>query len=81
MADRRCLEGLRLFKPPGRTVVASGGSKSSKNQGVGFCRLLWPTVVASGGSKSSKNGGLGFFEPLRPIVVASSGSKHLKIED
>ena len=68
MADRRCLrrieilknEGLGLFHPLWRAVVASGGSKSSHIKDLGFCKPLWRTVVASGGSKSSTIEGLGF---------------------
>ena len=37
------------------SVVASGGSKSSKIEGLGFLKPLEWGVVASGGSKSSKS--------------------------
>ena len=33
------------------TVVASSGSKSSKNEDLGFVKPLWRAAVASGGSK------------------------------
>ena len=56
------------------------GSRSSKNEGLGFVKPLWRAVVASGGSKSSNIEGLGFLAPLWPTVVASSRSKSSKIE-
>ena len=71
-------EGLGSFKPLWPSAVASGGSNSSKNQGISFCYVL--TVVASGWSKSSKIDGIGFVKPLWPTVVASAGSKSSKIE-
>ena len=37
------------------SVVASGGSKSSKIEGLEFLKPLSRGVVASGGSKSSKS--------------------------
>ena len=64
-----------LFKPLWRTVVASGGSNSSKSEGPGSLKPLWLIVVASGGSKSSTIGGLDFFRPLLRTVAASGGSK------
>ena len=61
MADRRYLqrveilkkhEGLEIVKPPWRTVVASGKSKSSTIEGLWFFKPLWPIVVASDEPKS-----------------------------
>ena len=46
--------------------IASGGSKSSKNEGLRFVELLWLTVVASGGLKSSRIEALGFYKSLWP---------------
>ena len=54
------IEGLGFFKPLFSGVVASGGSKSSKNEDPGFVEPLLRGVVASGGSRSSNIEGLGF---------------------
>ena len=42
-------------EPLSPSVVASGRSKSSKIEGLGFLKPLQRGVVASGGSKSSKS--------------------------
>ena len=50
------IEGLGFFKPLWRIVVASGGSKFSKNEGLGLLRLcvgsFWP--LASRNSQKLK---------------------------
>ena len=62
-------EGLGFVKAL-RGVVASGGSKSSKIEGLGFLQPLLSGVVASDGKKFSKNEDLGFFKPpLRGVVA------------
>ena len=43
------MEGLGFFKPLGRIVVVSGGSKFSNIEDLGCFNLLGPIVVASGG--------------------------------
>ena len=88
MADRRCLRRVEILKqirpwiftPVWWTVVASAGSKPSKNEGPGFFEPVWPTVVASGGSESSKIEIHGFFMSLWRSIVASRGSKSSKNE-
>ena len=60
--------------------MASGGSKSSEIEGLGFLKPLLSGVVTSDGSESSKIG-LGFCKPLLKGVVASRGPKSSKIED
>ena len=59
---------------------ASGESKSSKIEGLGFVEPLSSGVVASSGSQSSKIEGLGFSKPLLKGAVASGGSKPSIIE-
>ena len=61
-------------------IVPSGGSKSSKIEGLGFLKPLLKGAVASGGPKSSKVEGLGFLKPLLRGIVASGGSKSSKNE-
>ena len=67
-----------ILKPLWRTVAASGVSKSSTIEDLGFFKPLFRGVVASGGSKSSQIEDLGCFKPLLRGVVASGGSKSLK---
>ena len=66
--------GIMILQASIKGRRASVGSKSSKNEGLGFCKPLLRCVVASGGSQSSKIEGLGFVKLLRG-VVASSGSE------
>ena len=88
VAERRCLQRVEMshiedfcfFKLLPPIVVASSGSKSSKNEGLGLLKPLLSGVVASSGSKSSKNEGLGFLKPLLRGVVVSGRSKSSNIE-
>ena len=65
VSDRRCLwrvesstiEGLGFFKALWPTVVAPGGSKSSKNEGLRFVEPLWPTGGRAGGRVGGRTGG------------------------